>query len=187
VEAYVSGNVRAQLTEEYGKEIYDLQTEYFNRKVADPKDAKNFLYQHPELKQFWDDKRELDEIANRQFLGLASKIPEAEGIGIRPGFEPESGAQEDLLNAAQGEQPLEWEQIAQVASPQLQQRLINYWENAEPLPKAANDELDYLATQMGLYNGDALLRRAGLAIMGGGASVAPQTQQPGTSFVPLGY
>jgi hypothetical protein len=177
VEAYVNGNVRQKLSDKYGEEIYDLQTEYFNRKVADPRDAKNFLSQHPELKKFWDEKRVLDEEANRRFVELAGKIPEGQGIGIRPGFMPESGAQEDLLAAAQGETMAGWDEMSQYMSPQLQTRLINYWTNAEPLTSAANSELDYVASRMGLYNGDALLRRAGTAIMQGGGVEAAQTQQ----------
>ena len=83
---------------------------------------------------------------------------------------------------------MEWEQLSADMSDQLQQRLINYWQNAEPLPKAANDELDYVASKLGLYNGDALLRRTGLALMDSGIGLADPYQQPnGQLFSPLGY
>lgn len=163
VSAYVDGKVRQRLSDKYGADIYDLQTEYYEKKVADPRLAKSFLSQHPELKQFWGDKADWSEQANRQFLALSKKIPPAQGIGIRPDFSPQSGAQEQMLTAAQGTQ-LAWGDYAAEMSPALRQRVVAYWQNGVPLTKAANDELDYLADRFGLYNGDALLRQAGAVL-----------------------
>jgi len=160
VSAYVDGKVRQRLSDKYGATIYDLQTEYYAKKVADVRLAKSFLNQHPELRQFWGDKADWSEEANRQFLALAKKIPTAKGVGIRPDFSPESDAQAQLLEAAQGTQ----QNYFAAMSPALQQRVRAYWQTGAPLPKAANDELDYLAPQFDLYNGDALLRRAGLSL-----------------------
>jgi hypothetical protein len=157
--------------DKYGADIVDKQTQYFDLKVADPRAARGFLDQHSELKRYWDEKRILDEAANKTIVDLALQMPEGgDQMLIQKNYEPKNMTQEHIVQIASGAKPLTWEDFSGFASPNEQQAVLDYWVNDQPLTPQAKSELDYLAPYNGYQEGADLLRAVGIAIRREGIS-----------------
>lgn len=159
IESYVFGKVRQQLSDKYGADIYNIQSQYF----AAP-NQKAFLSQHPELRKFWTDKKKLDAEAEVMFKQFASNLPEMQGAEFREGFTPSSGVQETLYQnlQPQGQIP-QWQELSQGMPSWLQQEVAAYWQSGKQPSKRAKDQLDYMASQKGFYDYKDFLRTAGLS------------------------
>lgn len=173
IEAYISGKTRQQLSDQFGVEIYAIQDGYFD--AANPR---AYLRQHPELKQFLDLKRKLDAVGDSAFFQMAKNLPNPTPAQIQAGYVPQSGVQETLLNALQPQtQVPAWNEISQGMPEWLQSEVQRFANNATPLSKRGNSEMDYLAKQMGFYNAKDMLRAAALAYkQNNGQPSAPVTQ-----------
>jgi len=159
IEAYVSGSVRNKLSEKYGPDIYQLQTDYFN---ADK--PKSFLNQHPELKKFWDEKKVLETQGEQMFNDMGSKLPEAKGAQFQPGYTPQSGVQSTLYNNLQSQQQIpDWNTESQNIPHWLQSEIANHAQDGKGVSKRASSELDFLATKAGYKDGKDYLRKISLA------------------------
>ena len=183
VEQYYAGRTRSFLADKYGKDITDLQTEYFNLGVESKSAQKAFLRAHPELKGYWTDKNRMDEEANRKIVELAISLPDAApGAEIRDDFSPANATQQ-LLAEFSGTPPKSWQEVSAPMSSPLQTRVIDYWTTGAPLNNAALKELDYLARKDGYYGTDDLLRQAGYSYLTQGQ----QGQQPQGQPLQGGY
>ncbi len=173
LEYYFDGKVRAQVREKYGdlaplwKQYYDLKLQGQNR------NAKMFFRQHPELSSSSAYKRRLTEEANRQFVEVASLLPEREYVTVRDDLESLSKDQEALLASLQPQQVPSWGEIVQVTgedmSPAMQTLLQGYWSGElDRLPTAAQSQLEYLASrygsQLGTSTPESFLRLVGLSL-----------------------
>ncbi len=160
IEAYVSGKVRQQLSDKYGPEIYDLQTQYF-----DQANQKVFLRAHPELKRFWADKAMLDQQADKSFMEFGAKLPDAKGVQFRSDFTPESGVQQTMFNELQPQSAVPaWEDISQGMPEWLQSDILANLTEGRKLSSRAQKELDFLAKGGGFYDYKDMLRTAKLAL-----------------------
>jgi hypothetical protein len=162
IEAYVSGKVRQQLSDKYGADIYQQQTDYFN----DP-NPKAYLRAHPQLKAFWTEKRVLDAQGEQEFYRMASALPESKSAQFQAGYQPQSGVQQTIYDALQPQHPIPpWNELSQGMPPWLQNEIANHATDPNTvLSKRAKSEMDYLAQQGGFYNAADLLRTATLAYM----------------------
>jgi hypothetical protein len=161
----LSGKVRQQLSEKYGKEIYDLQTEYFN-----VTNQKAFLRAHPELKRFWSDSAALNKQSDQMFIQFGSKLPNPRPAQFREDFSPTSGVQQTLMDQLQPQNAVPtWEEVSQGMPEWLQSEVQSYWANGgnRKLSTRSQKELDFLAKQGGYYDYKDLLRNAGLALQNG--------------------
>lgn len=189
IESYYFGRTRSDLAKKYGKDITDKQSQYFALGVENPAAAKQFLKQHPELKQYWADKRTLDEQANAQILAMAANLPTtAQGAQLRSDFAgAENATQQALVDSAQGQQ-VTWQDVSANMSTPLQNKIMAYVQGGARLSNAALKELEYLAKTSGgkYYNADDLLRQAVVSLQTQNAQGGMQnSQQPAFSGQPL--
>ena len=173
IEAYVSGKVRQQLSEKYGAEVYQVQTDYFN---AD--NPRAYLAAHPELKRFWADKKKLDVEGEKMFYQMAKTLPESAPAQFQEGFAPQSGVQQQMYDALQPQGQIPpWEKVSQGMPPWMQNEIAAYAQDGKELSKRGKKELDYLAGQGGFYDAKDMLRTAVLSMqqsMQGGQAQAQQ-------------
>ena len=175
IEAYVSGQVRQQLTDKYGAEIYQTQTDYFNSS-----DQRAYLRAHPELKRFWDEKRVLDQQAQQAMLHFASLLDNPRPAEFREDFTPQSSVQGAMAEAiqslaSQGQAPM-WEDISAGMAPWLQGEVIDYWTTGAPLSKRATKQMEFLAKQGGYYNMNDFLMSTGYALQSATQNAPPMAQ-----------
>lgn len=180
IEAYISGNIREQMTKKYGEDIYAKSTRFYDLGTASPAMAKAYKRQHPELDAFWKESAALKAQGNQLYVQMGSKLPSEKGAQLRSDFTPQPGVQQDLANtiATPPHQTATWQEITNKMPQGLQDAIINYWESGKKLSYNQKNELDYLAQQHGYYNGDDMLRQAGLALNGQGQPQTAQVTQP---------
>lgn len=186
VESYYSGKIRAELAEQFGKDIYVTQSAYYDKGYEGKAAQRAFLAQHPELRAYWSKKKELEAGMNQKILEIASTLPQAApGAILRDDFQAANTTQQKLAQMAQPQAT--WEQVSASMSDGLQESIANLLYTGAPLPKAAQKELDYLAKREDYYNADDLLRAAMYALMGGGQMAQqPQAQPTGSLSAYLG-
>jgi hypothetical protein len=108
IESYWFGKMYAEAEKRYGKDIFDVQGEYYGLESSQEK--KRFLREHPELKEYWDFRDSAGNEANQHIIDMASKLPE----GIPQPFRDDIGeagpvgiGAEDLQSGLSGpEDPL---------------------------------------------------------------------------------
>ena len=181
IEAYTDGKVRQTLSEEFGSDIYDIQSGYFNAPSS-----RAYLAQHPELKKFWSRKKEVEAEAEKMFYDFADRLPEAKGAEFQEGFSPTSSTQEQLYGALQPQSQVPaWEEVSNGMAPWLQDEILTYAQTGKALSKKALKQMDYLADVGNYYNSKELLRMAVLSMQatpgqapgGGGQSSLSQWLQ----------
>lgn len=174
IESYVDGVTRAKLAEEFGADIYSIQTGYY-----DAPNQRAYLSQHPELKRFWNMKRQLEASQEEMFYRFASSLPEAKGAEFQEGFAPQSYTQEQLAEALQQPESMipQWEEVSNGMAPWLQTEVMAYAEEGRPLSKRAQKQMDFLADSGNYYNSKELLRLAVLALSQQGTNTG--MTQPG--------
>ena len=164
IEAYFDGKQRSYLVDKYGDDITQLQNQYYDLKAIDPGGAKKFLRQHPQLKQYWNEKSKLQDDYNRAVVDFAKGLPDmAAGAQLRTDFQAQNATQENLAGMAGNNAPT-WESLTQGMQPEIQQMVIDYWTQGAEIPKGAQSQLDYLAKKNGFYNGDDYLRTLGFTL-----------------------
>lgn len=172
VEVYLDGKIRQELSNKYGPNIYEIQSGYYA--AANPR---GYLAQHPELKQFWNEKRALEAQYEPMFYQFASQLPEGKGAEFQEGFAPQSYTQEQLYGALQPEEKIpSWEEVSTGMPEWLQNEIANYAQTGASLSKRGKKELAYLAKAGGYYDDQSLLRMAVLSMQEPLAQ--PNTGQP---------
>jgi hypothetical protein len=163
IDSYYDGQIRATLAKEFGKDIADKQSAYYD--LLSSGERKTYLRQHPELNAYWDRKKELYKDFNQTVVSVAAKLPSgAPSSVLRSDFVPLTATQEDLEEAT-APNAFTWQQFQSISSEPLQYLVQQYWLDDEDLPYEAEKRLDYLASQYGFESGDELLRQAGLSLM----------------------
>lgn len=189
LEAYFDGKVRQTLLERYG-DTAPLWAQYYDLKLqGKTSEAKQFWRSHPQLKGYVEDKPKLMEEANRAFVEFASRLPEGNEIDIRDDFTPQTGQQEQLLEAMQPERIPSWGDIKGAVgndiSPAMETLLNAYVSSGAPLSPAAKKQLDYVTSRYGSQFGvapndpDSMLRIISVAMtrgQGQGGALSQSTQ-----------
>ena len=158
IESFINGKVREELSQQFGREIYQLQTDYYNSD-----NPKAFKRAHPELQKFLDAKAKLEAENEGLFNTLAMKLPETKPAQFRPDFTPQSGVQSTLYNNLQPKAPIPaWQDIAEPMPNWLQEEIANHAMNGDKLSRRAQNELEFLAGQAG-QDAKSFTLQAGLA------------------------
>jgi hypothetical protein len=172
VESYYAGKIRMQLVQKFGADITQKQTEYFSKAYEGKLAQKAYLKAHPELREYWSMKNQLEKGQDAAILRIATSLPQAApGAELREDFEAQNPTQKILADLASGAQAPSWQEISAPMSSPLQARIQAYWLEGQPLPNAAMKELEYLAKRGDYYDVNDMLRQAGYAIL-------QQYQQP---------
>ena len=152
LEAYFDGAVRQKLLEKYG-DLTGIQSQYFDLKLTDSRAAKLLLRKHPELIRYWDEKRTLTEESGRAYVAIASRLPDDDALGLRSDFTPQTGQQEQMLNALQPDNAPSWGDVKSVVgndlSPSMEMLVRAYWDQGLTLSAPADKQLDYLTARYG--------------------------------------
>lgn len=164
LEKFYRGQMYAALDEKYGKDISQKWDEYYALQLSDPKGAKTYYKQHPELAAYSKDKSAWNKLIGKQSARVAAMMPDGPAVQVRSDFAPQSATQEALAAAGQPEQVVPWNEWQQVLSEPLQRVVLDYFVNDEKLSSAATRQLDYLAKQYGYKDGDELLNALGVSI-----------------------
>lgn len=152
IQSYYEGKARAELQAKYGKNIYELSNQYYD--ILDSKERKSFLRDHPELKDFFAERKIWQEWVNQSVVRLASSMPERPDVALREDLSSDTqAALAEKLNAPKTVPP---EVLLQEMSPALQQLIQLYWQSGEKLPYAATQQLDYIGERYGLSSNDIL-------------------------------
>lgn len=164
IEAYFDGKQRSYLADKYGADITNLQNQYYDLKAINPNEAKKFLRQHPQLKQYWNEKTKLQDEYNRAVVDFAKGLPDmAAGAQLRSDFQAQNSTQENLAGTAGNNTPT-WDTLTQGMQPEIQQMVIDYWTQGTEIPKGAKSQLEYLGKKNGFYNADDYLRTLGYTL-----------------------
>jgi hypothetical protein len=166
IESYFDGRNREALLQKYGADILAKQQAYYNE--MDPAKRRAVLAKYPELKQYWKDSHAMVDSTNQAIVNFAQYLPKQEQLQTRTDLTNPNAAQTAMTKALQPQGPPKWQDISKGMSPSLQQEVVNYWMNNGKLNPNSTKELDYLAQKQGFYNGNELLRMAGIAIQGVG-------------------
>jgi hypothetical protein len=131
----------------YFPTYYDEQDEYFKLTAGKPRSA--YLSAHPDLKAYWDWRR--DYLYRNP--DVATYLVDTKTGATLPTY-PSAGAYEQ----AKAAQPnLTWQEWQTVLSPSLQQTLVDHFQSGDALPLAAQQYLDVLATQYNITGGGQAL------------------------------
>jgi len=178
LEAYLSGAVRQELETRYGRDIYAIQTAYY-----DATNQRGYLSQHPELRRFWTDKAKLDKENEKAFMEFGSKLTNPKGAQFREGFVPQSGVQETMFEELRPQETIPpWSSVSQGMPQWLQQEIASYAYDGRKISTRAQKELDYLAKGAGYYDYKDMLRTASLSLRYG----AQQPQAAANPFANTG-
>lgn len=153
LERFHKNQMYDQLEKEFGKEITDLEQQYYS---LDPAAKRQFKREHPELNSYFDRKAELKEEVLRKLVEFGEMIdprPEA-----REDVEPVNPAQEDILEATQAEPQISFDQWQEVLGEPLVEQIVDFYNDEGDLSYYATKELDYQAGRLGIDR-DELLRR----------------------------
>lgn len=186
LEFYFDGKVRAQIKEKYG-DLAPLWKQYFDLKVQGKnRDAKMFFRRYPELAASSALKKQLMEEANREFVRVASLLPQREYVSLREDIDALSENQQNMLAGLQPQSIPSFGEIVTTAgedfSPAMQTIVTAYWQDGARLSPAAQSQLEYLASRYGGDYGattpESFLRLIGLSLQqpppGGDVTQPPQ-------------
>jgi hypothetical protein len=162
VDRFYSNMMYADLTAKYGADISQKWEYYYQLQATDPRAARAYYSQHPELKKYSRDKAVWEETINRAYVSIGSHLDNP-AFQFRDDFTPQSQYQKDLQAAAEKKQ-MTWAEWKQELPPYMQNIVYSYWKNGIPLSYAAKSELDYLASRYGMNGGDELLRAIGVSL-----------------------
>lgn len=163
ISAYFRSKMRNELFEKVGADIYDKFAEYDRLNMTDPTAAKAYKKAHPELAQYSTYSNAYQKQVNQSIVKFASFLPEKPNVMFREDYEATSETQKQLAEGM-NQPAMTWEQWQSELSEPLQRLIIDYFTNGEELPYAANQNLDYLSSQYGFYDSDAMLQAIGLSL-----------------------
>ena len=164
LEQYYTSQMYAELEKQYGDDIQAKWDEYDVLQLQNSAAARAYKKQHPELAEYTKTKNALRESMMRIIADLGSNFPDSPQVPLRTDITNPSQRQEDIINASQPQEQLRWSDWQMLLSDPMQQLILDYWTTGEALPSSANYQLDYIASQIGMYDGDEVLQNIGIAI-----------------------
>jgi hypothetical protein len=154
IERFYTAQMYDKLEKKYGDDITNIEATYFD--IFDKADKKAYLAAHPQLKGYWDEKKALKEDNTRQVVRFGDNLPQAELQVTK--FEPENPTQQKLQDFAQPAPKVSFEEWQGVIGNPMSELIQDYWYNDTALPKEVTKNLDYMASQYGYKDGDAMLK-----------------------------
>lgn len=157
IESYYESNLRAELSDKYGDDIYDLASQYSSlpKEGSARKEWRNEnKEEYKRLKGYWDDlyNEGTERNVNEAILRLYQNMPEADETYLRG--EAETVAQQALVDAIAG--PPGPEQVVSQIPQDIQELIGDYW-RGEDMPEAALEQLGYIGQRYGLSADDLLI------------------------------
>lgn len=159
LDRYYESKMYDELEKKFGSDIAKIEDAYYDE--YDPAIRKSILRQHPELKQYWNEKSRLKEENLRKVVEFGAYLnePDVEWTGNQP----ENPKQEDLLEFMQTPK-ITYQQWEGIIGQPMSELIQDYWYNGEELPPIVMSGLEYLATQNGFQNEDDMLREILLSL-----------------------
>ena len=153
MERYYKTIMERDLAKVYGKDIRDIETEYYD--LLTTADQKAFKAQHPELKKYWEEKKVYEDKLDRRIVVFGSNLKPSPVPQTRPDATAGNVPQEALLNLQQNQRTAE--QWTQELGEPMMSLIVDYW-NGEKLPSPVKSKLDFESRKYGAYDGDQLLQ-----------------------------
>jgi hypothetical protein len=159
IERYYNNMMYSQMEEKFGADIWDVEQGYYDAKLTNTQ--KQYLKQHPELKQMWDAKDIYKQLINGAIIRAADNTVEVRMPRLRPTV-PESMGEigVDMGLGAQAQErtvyDYTWDDFAPLMSDPMQRLVIDAATSGEDLSYAAQGQMDYIAEQLGI-DGEMLL------------------------------
>ncbi len=148
VERYYKGLMYNLAEKQFGEDIWDIQDGYFNAKMEGKQSQ--YLKQHPELIEYWDMKDQYSALFAASIARTAQYLKEPTFPNLRT-EEGLSIGQQDILGGLQnrnnGVYDYTWQDWQARMSAPLERLVLDYVENGEKLNYAAQDQLEYIASQ----------------------------------------
>jgi hypothetical protein len=182
---YLKGQMYDEAEAEFGKDLWDKWDVYSRLKEANPKSARSYFKDHPELKKYLDFRDERLGAIEAEAQRIALMIPSAKPEVYRQTQEalPSSGTstteewiegevQKYLPEPTESYQPaanlplaLSWAQWANMVGSSTSRLLADHYRDGTPLPKAVMTRMDIFASSMGM-EGEALVGMIGASYGG---------------------
>jgi len=159
IESYYNSQLRAQLEEKHGKDIFQISAEYSSIPKTDAGARKQWTKDHPKeakrLYALWDDfyAQDTQRNANEAIVRMYDRLPQAPEPLLREA--PGTAAQQAIVDAVSGQQVSSAELVNQMPD-SLQELIANYW-SGDDLPDVAIKELEYIGGRYNLSANDILL------------------------------
>ena len=162
IQRYYDTLLRQELVAQFGEEIYAQFDEYGEIGLTDPKAAARYYKAHPALKQYGKAKRKMQDEINKTTVKMAGDLPERPNVLLREDIQQPIEVQNQM--AEQLNPPKKtWADWKTELSAPMQRLIVSYFKEGEPLEYAAQEQLDYMAGNMGM-SGDDLLQQMGVAL-----------------------
>lgn len=149
IESYTESNLRAELADVHGEDIFSVASEYSSIPKTDKDTRRQWFKDNKEsgerLRAYWDDlyAEGTERKVNEAVLRLYNSLPESDDPLLRG--DTESVAQQALVNAVSSSAPATEEIKRQMPEPLLE-LVADYWAGEE-LPEEAITELQYIANR----------------------------------------
>lgn len=165
VNRFYKSQMYAALDKEFGDDIQMKWNEYYAKQLVSTKDANLYKKQHPELAAWSKRKAVYEESILRAGARIASYMPDAPQIQVRPDFQPQGTTQENLQQVAQTAPVHQWADYQKMlGSDALSRLVLDHWLNGDKLSSAAESQLEYLAPKYGYSDGDAFMQAIGISL-----------------------
>jgi hypothetical protein len=151
VEKYWKGVMYAEGEKKFGVDIQQKERMRWDLKAVDPSQAKVWLKQHPELKQYWSFKDGYRDIIEQQIIELGLKLPDIKPAQMR-GDEFSGLIQEEIARNALGIVPaqLSPEQLVAALGSATYNQVIDYIIDGDPLDTYADNRVEDVAGRSGV-------------------------------------
>jgi hypothetical protein len=161
LERYYASEMYAVLDKEF-PDIGAKWTEYNRLQLLNSRAAT--AYKRANLDAYTRRKDALRENIFRIIAKLGSKLPEESQVPIREDLLRPSARQEEIIAATQPEQRMTWQDWQMVLSEPMQALILDYVQSGRPLSYQAESQLDYIAKQFGMYDGNQALQNIMIAL-----------------------
>jgi hypothetical protein len=157
IERYYRGLMYDSIRIELGADIWDKWDEYYTQKLIGSKEGKAYWNAHPELERYVEAKSKYEEITAGASVRVADSLREVTYPNLRPEADIASLGQQDLFAQLGEREPTAydytWEDWRGLMSQPLERLVIDYVDGGEELSRAAEDQLEYIAGDIGVdYN-----------------------------------
>ena len=160
LEMYYTTEMNSILSKKHG-DVSELYRQYDELQLTNPRAARAFKKKN--LDPYNAEKKVYAERMMQIIVDLGKDFPETPQVPLRTDT-TRSQRQESIAEASQPAPRLKWTDWQQILSEPLQNLVLDYWISGEELPYSATYQLDYLAREVGMYDGEEVLQNIGIAI-----------------------
>lgn len=155
ISMYYDSYKNDQLMKQFGNNIFEIEALYF---TLDKSERRKYLQEHPELKQYWDEKKKYNEQIDMSIIAVANMLPEGKPMQLRS--DTVMTTQQDILGktvleALQKTQEqkyyeMPWSELSKMFSDSQLRLMVDYIELGKAYPDSMSDKLNYIASKMGI-------------------------------------